>query len=303
MTRLNAALNQVPVEVRAGSLFEPVAGERFDLVVTQPAVRGLARHRRAAGLPRLRAARRRGGPPRRHAGARAPEPRRLGAGARQLGAPARRAVAGPGRPAGSRAPAATPGWCSGRPPTPRSTSSCGSRTPACTAAPTTPGGTTPGWRGSRSRTSRPWASGGCTCGGSTGRGVVLHVEEWPFEVEQPLGPEVAERGRRTDLLAATDDAALLASRLADPGRRAPGDPRRARRGRPGDDRAPPAARDAPRPAGGHRGGRAGRRLRRGPDRRADPGRAGQLLDEDAATLRRDRRGRGPRARGGRLPRV
>ena len=67
-----------------------------------------------------------------------------------------------------RAAAATPGWCSARSPTSRSTSSCGSRTPACTAAPTTPGGTTPGWRGSTSRTSRPWASGGCTCAhGST----------------------------------------------------------------------------------------------------------------------------------------
>jgi len=42
---------------------------------------------------------------------------------------------------------------------------------------------------------------------------VVRVEEWPFEVEQPLGPEVVERGRRADLLAATDDAALLASRL------------------------------------------------------------------------------------------
>ena len=36
MTRLNAALNGVRVDVRAGSLFEPVAGERFDLVVTNP---------------------------------------------------------------------------------------------------------------------------------------------------------------------------------------------------------------------------------------------------------------------------
>ena len=42
---------------------------------------------------------------------------------------------------------------------------------------------------------------------------VLRLEEWPFEVEQPLGREVADRGRRTDLLAAMDDAGLLASRL------------------------------------------------------------------------------------------
>ena len=36
MTRLNAALNQVDVDVRDGSFFEPVAGERFDLVSTNP---------------------------------------------------------------------------------------------------------------------------------------------------------------------------------------------------------------------------------------------------------------------------
>jgi hypothetical protein len=42
---------------------------------------------------------------------------------------------------------------------------------------------------------------------------VLHLEEWPFEVEQPLGGEVADRARRTDLLAGCEDAGLLASRL------------------------------------------------------------------------------------------
>lgn len=36
MTRLNAALNEVEVEVRDGSFFEPVAGERFDLISTNP---------------------------------------------------------------------------------------------------------------------------------------------------------------------------------------------------------------------------------------------------------------------------
>jgi hypothetical protein len=35
-TWLNAALNEVEVDVRDGSLFGPVAGERFDLVVTNP---------------------------------------------------------------------------------------------------------------------------------------------------------------------------------------------------------------------------------------------------------------------------
>lgn len=36
MTRLNAALNDVSVDVRDGSFFDPVAGERFDLIATNP---------------------------------------------------------------------------------------------------------------------------------------------------------------------------------------------------------------------------------------------------------------------------
>ncbi len=36
MTRLNAALNGAEVDVRDGSFFEPVAGERFDLIATNP---------------------------------------------------------------------------------------------------------------------------------------------------------------------------------------------------------------------------------------------------------------------------
>jgi methylase of polypeptide subunit release factors len=36
LTRLNAALNGVALDVREGSFFEPVHGERFDLVVTNP---------------------------------------------------------------------------------------------------------------------------------------------------------------------------------------------------------------------------------------------------------------------------
>ncbi len=36
MARTTAALNDVEVDVRGGSLYEPVAGERFDLVVTNP---------------------------------------------------------------------------------------------------------------------------------------------------------------------------------------------------------------------------------------------------------------------------
>ena len=36
MTRFNAALNEVSVDVREGSFFEPVAGEQFDLIATNP---------------------------------------------------------------------------------------------------------------------------------------------------------------------------------------------------------------------------------------------------------------------------
>ncbi len=36
MTRLNAALNEVHVDVREGSFFEPVADQRFDLIATNP---------------------------------------------------------------------------------------------------------------------------------------------------------------------------------------------------------------------------------------------------------------------------
>lgn len=36
LTRFNAALNEIELEIREGSFFEPVAGRRFDLVVTNP---------------------------------------------------------------------------------------------------------------------------------------------------------------------------------------------------------------------------------------------------------------------------
>lgn len=36
MARLNATLNKTPFDVRSGSLFDPVAGEQFDLIVTNP---------------------------------------------------------------------------------------------------------------------------------------------------------------------------------------------------------------------------------------------------------------------------
>ncbi len=41
----------------------------------------------------------------------------------------------------------------------------------------------------------------------------MRVEDWPYEVAQPLGPEVAAWGVRVDALAGLDDDALLAARL------------------------------------------------------------------------------------------
>jgi methylase of polypeptide subunit release factors len=56
LASFNAALNRVPLELRSGSLFEPVAGERFDLVVANPpfvigAPAGSRREYRDAGRP------------------------------------------------------------------------------------------------------------------------------------------------------------------------------------------------------------------------------------------------------------
>jgi len=36
LTQFNAALNEAVIDVREGSLFEPVEGETFDLIVTNP---------------------------------------------------------------------------------------------------------------------------------------------------------------------------------------------------------------------------------------------------------------------------
>jgi len=42
---------------------------------------------------------------------------------------------------------------------------------------------------------------------------VLRLEDWPYEVEQPVGAEIAAWGARCDALAVADDSALLAERL------------------------------------------------------------------------------------------
>ena len=42
---------------------------------------------------------------------------------------------------------------------------------------------------------------------------VVRIEDWPYEIEQPVGPHVAAWGRRVDELAGLTDDALLATRL------------------------------------------------------------------------------------------
>ena len=163
MTELNAVLNQaLGIEVRDGSFFEPVLGETFDLIVTNPPfvispATGERLVYRDSGLPGDRVVEDivRAAP-------RPPQRRRLVPGPGQLGHLAGRS---PGR-SGSASwldGVATAGSSSARWSTRRRTSSCGSRTPACRGPPSTCTATTPGWPGSRSRASRPSASAGSTC--------------------------------------------------------------------------------------------------------------------------------------------
>ena len=167
MARFNAALNEVGDRstCATGSLFEPVRGERFDLIATNPPFVISPGDRRAAGLPRLRAARRpgrRGHRPRR---ARPPHRRRLVPGAGQLGRSPRagRGTSGSAgwlrrrlRRAGRAARGRRPGGV-------RRAVAQGRRPAATGGARTTAAATTPGWPGSRSRASRRSASAGSTC--------------------------------------------------------------------------------------------------------------------------------------------
>src|SRR5699024_6511158 len=41
----------------------------------------------------------------------------------------------------------------------------------------------------------------------------VRIEDWPYQIVQPVGPHVATWAERVALLAATDDAGLLASHL------------------------------------------------------------------------------------------
>ena len=137
LARATLALNRVEADLRLGSLYGPVAGERFDLVISNPPYvmsppartqdRLVYREgdQEADGLVEHLVRRR----------SRRPRRRRHPAAAGQLG-PRRTARTGPsGWPGGSSRPAATPTWSSARCWTSPRTPSCGSPTRAGPAAP------------------------------------------------------------------------------------------------------------------------------------------------------------------------
>jgi methylase of polypeptide subunit release factors len=211
MTRLNAALNDVPLDVRAGSLFEPVTDERFDLVVTNPPFvvspgTGERLVYRDSGMPGDEVVRR--------VVSTAPEHLTPGGWCQVLANWVHRREQPWQERIGS--------WLAG--------GGCDAwvvqREVADLAEYVELWLKDAGVHGRPDYVERydawlAWfADQGVEAVGfgwlhlrRVDREPVLHLEEWPFEVEQPLGREVADRGRRTDLLAAADDADLLGSRL------------------------------------------------------------------------------------------
>ncbi len=139
-------------------------------------------------------------------------------------------------------------------------------------------------------------------GGETGAAVVEALE-WPWEVEQPVAPAVAEWADGVALRRRPRGRRRAGRRPAGgAGGPAPGDPRRPRRRGPRGGRAPPPGRAAPRAPGGHGRGRARGRLRRRADGRPGarrprhPAGGGRRGAAHAVPARR------PRARRGGLPR-
>ena len=211
MTRLNARLNGVSVDVRAGSLYEPVTGERFDLVVTNPpfVVSPATAERlvyRDSGLPGDEMVRRvvTGAPAHLEPGGWAQV---LANWVHRRGEPWQDRVAG---------------WLDG--------TGCDAWVVQREVA--DPAEYVELWLKDAGVHGRPdyrerydawlaWFDEQGVEGVGFGwlhlhrvdREPVVRLEEWPFEVEQPLGPEVADRARRTRFLAGVDDEALLDSRL------------------------------------------------------------------------------------------
>jgi Methyltransferase small domain len=210
MTRLNAELNDVSLDLRRGSLFTPVAGEVFDLVVTNPpfVVSPATDSRlvyRDSGLPGDEMVRR----------VVTEAPRHLAPGGwcqvlanwvHRRGEPWQHRVAG---------------WLEG--------SGCDAWVVQREAA--DPAAYVELWLKDSGAHGRPgyterydaWLAWfeqqqveavgfGWLNLRRVDRAPVVHLEEWPFDIEQPLGREVSERARRTDLLADVDGDQLLALR-------------------------------------------------------------------------------------------
>ncbi|NUR06358.1 MAG: methyltransferase, partial [Nocardioidaceae bacterium] len=211
MARLNALLAEVDVDVRDGSLFEPVAGERFDLVVSNPpfVVSPATAERlvyRDSGLPGDELVRR----------LLTEAPGHLAEGGRA------QVLANWVHRRGETWQDRLSGWLAGR--------GCDvwavQREVADVAEYTELWLKDAGLHGgpAYAETYDAWLAWfeeqGVEAVGfgwldlrRVDREPVLRLEEWPFEVEQPLGPQVADRARRTDWLAATSDEALTAARL------------------------------------------------------------------------------------------
>ncbi len=211
MTRLNAALNDVAIDVRSGSTFEPVRGEEFDLVVTNPPFvvspgTGELLVYRDSGLPGDEMVRR----------VVTGTPRHLAPGG--TGQVLANWVHVDGEPWQER----LEGWLA-----PVDGRSCDAWVVQREVA--DPAQYVELWLRDAGLDRAPdytrrydaWA-GWFADQGITGVGFgwvnlrrtdrevpSVRVEEWPYEVEQPLGAEVESWFRRTDLLAGLDDDAVL----------------------------------------------------------------------------------------------
>ncbi|RYU14569.1 DUF7059 domain-containing protein [Nocardioides iriomotensis] len=205
MARLNAALNGVRIDDRAGSLYEPVGDERFDLIVTNPPFvvsPGTGRRLvyRDSGLPGDEMVRRvvSGAADHLSPGGRAQV---LANWVHRRGVDWRERVAG---------------WVAGQ----DVDAWVVQREVADPAEYVELWLKDAGVHGDQDYASRydtwlAWfAEQGIEAVGfgwlnlrRVEREPVLHLEEWPYDVEQPLGPEVAARARRDDALAANPDLA------------------------------------------------------------------------------------------------
>lgn len=163
LTGFNAELNGLTsIETRAGSLFDPLAGERVDLITSNPPfvispATGEPLVYRDSGLPGDRVVE--------EIVRTAPAHLTPGGWCQVL---ANWAILRH-RPWEERVldwvpPGATPSSCSVRCSIPPVTWSCGSRTPVTTVGATTGSGTTRGWRGWRTSRSKGSGSAGSTCG-------------------------------------------------------------------------------------------------------------------------------------------